>query len=209
MDRAAGHSPRRVYVEGLANVLDALTKMRKMPSRFVYVSSTSVYGQTAGEEVDEHAATEPQEESGQVILEAERLLHKRLPSALILRCAGIYGPDRLLRGKALLAGDLIVGDPDKWLNLIHVEDGAAAVVAADERGAAGSIYNISDGCPVLRRNFYEGLAKRLSAPPPRFAAPALVGPGAGAERVNRRINNRRMREELQVVIKHGAEPEQP
>src|SRR5690349_21591027 len=53
LDRAAGHPMRRVYVEGLANVLDALAETGRMPARFLYVSSTSVYGQTDGEEVDE------------------------------------------------------------------------------------------------------------------------------------------------------------
>src|SRR5262249_54229847 len=56
LDRSAKQPMRRVYVEGLANVLDALAG--KLPARFVYVSSTSVYGQTEGEEVDESAATE-------------------------------------------------------------------------------------------------------------------------------------------------------
>lgn len=44
-----------LYVGGLANVLAALPQPAP---RFVYVSSTSVYGQTDGEEVDERATTE-------------------------------------------------------------------------------------------------------------------------------------------------------
>src|SRR5436190_20067927 len=96
-DRSAGHSMREVYVDGLANVLSAL----RLCDRFLFVSSTSVYGQTNGEEVDETAATEPLEESGQIVLEAERLLRSRLPQAIILRFAGIYGPGRLQRQKTL------------------------------------------------------------------------------------------------------------
>ena len=46
--------------------------------RFVYVSSTGVYAQRDGEEVDETAATEPASESGRVVLEAERLLRDRV-----------------------------------------------------------------------------------------------------------------------------------
>lgn len=111
--------------------------------------------------MDERATTEPQEESGKVVLEAERLLRSRLPSAVILRFAGIYGPGRLMRGLAIKAGEPIVGDAEKWLNLIHVEDGVAVVVAADERAAPGSIFNVSDGAPVLRRVFYTRLAEVL------------------------------------------------
>ena len=91
LDRAAGHSMRRVYVEGLTNVVDALLATRRMPAHFVYISSTSVYGQTDGAEVDENATTEPLEESGRVVLEAERLLRERLPTAMVLRSPASTG----------------------------------------------------------------------------------------------------------------------
>jgi nucleoside-diphosphate-sugar epimerase len=199
LDRSTGVSMHSVYVDGLANVLAALPQP---PPRFLYVSSTSVYGQADGEEVDESATTEPQEESGKVVLEAERLLRARLPSAVILRFAGIYGPGRLMRGQAIKAGEPIVGDAEKWLNLIHVEDGAAVVVAADERAAPRSMYNVSDGAPVSRRVFYTKLAEVLRAPQPRFVQQptgAIVRPH---ERGHRRIVSRRMREELGVKLQY-------
>lgn len=199
LDRSTGVSMHSLYVGGLANLLAALPQPAP---RFLYVSSTSVYGQADGEEVDENATTEPQEDSGKVVLEAERLLRSRLPSAVILRFAGIYGPGRLMRGQAIKAGGPIVGDAEKWLNLIHVEDGAAVVVAADERAAPGSLFNVSDGVPVRRRVFYTKLAEVLRAPQPRFvslAPGALVPPH---ERGHRRIVSRRMREELGVMLRY-------
>src|SRR5262249_40213841 len=138
LDRNSGQSMRDVYLQGLANVLDALPA----PEHFLYISSSSVYGQTDGGWVDESSPTEPVEESGKIVLEAERLLRARLPSAIVLRFAGIYGPDRLLRQKSIQAGEVIVGDPEKWLNLIQVADGAAAVLAAQTRGKPGATYNI-------------------------------------------------------------------
>lgn len=199
LDRSSGVSMRSLYVGGLANVLAVLPQPAP---RFVYVSSTSVYGQTDGEEVNEQAATEPHEESGKIVLEAERLLRSRLPSAVILRFAGIYGPGRLMRGQAIKVGEPIVGDAEKWLNLIHVEDGAAVVAAAEERAAAGSIYNVSDGFPVRRRIFYTKLGEVLGAPRPRFvplAAGAVVPPH---ERGHRRIVNRRVRDDLGVTLRY-------
>ena len=199
LDQSAGESMHKVYVDGLANVLAALPKPAP---RFLYVSSTSVYGQTEGEEVDESATTEPQEESGKVVLEAEGLLLAQLPSAVILRFAGIYGPGRLMRAQALKAGEPIVGNAEKWLNLIHVEDGATVVVAADEQAAPGSIFNVSDGAPVLRRAFYTKLAEVLGSPQPRFVplpAGAIAPP---QERGHRRIVSRRMREELGMTLRY-------
>jgi nucleoside-diphosphate-sugar epimerase len=157
LDRSAGRSMRDVYVGGLANVLDALPP----GGRFIYVSSTSVYGQTGGEWVSEASSTEPTEESGKVVLEAERLLRAKRPDAIILRSAGIYGPDRLLRKSPILNGESLIGDAEKWLNLIHVSDGAVAVLHAGRHAAPGATYNVSDGAPVTRRDFYTRLAQLL------------------------------------------------
>lgn len=185
MDRSAGHSMRSVYVEGLRHVLDTLPTCE----RFIYVSSTGVYGQTAGELVDETSATEPLEESGRVVLEAERLLRSRRPDAIILRFAGIYGPNRLLRKQPILNGEPLVGDADRWLNLIHVDDGADAVLAA-EAGDVSLTLNIADDEPVTRRAFYTLLADLLGAVPAKFDH--RPEPGTA----NRRISNRTARERL-------------
>lgn len=178
MDRSAGRSMRDVYVGGLGHVLDTLPAC----DRFVYVSSTSVYGQSDGSVVDEASPTEPVEESGKIVLEAERLLRSRRPDAIVLRFAGIYGPDRLLRKQPLLKREPLVGDADKWLNLVHVEDGADAVLCAEGRGTPGETYNVADDEPVSRRDFYTLLAELLNAPAATFDHRAE--PGAANRRVS-------------------------
>jgi nucleoside-diphosphate-sugar epimerase len=153
-------------------------------------------------EVDETASTEPLEETGKVVLEAERLLRSRLPSSIILRFAGIYGPGWLMRAQAIIAGEPIIGDAEKWLNLIHVDDGAAASLAANERATPGSIYNVSDGRPVRRRLFYSKLAELIGAPPPRFEPlpPGAIPPPH--ERGHRQVVSRRLRVELGVTLQY-------
>jgi nucleoside-diphosphate-sugar epimerase len=191
-DRSSGDSMRHLYVNGLENVLNHLGDWP--PFRFVFVSSSSVYGQTGGEWVDETSATEPLTEAGRLMLEAEQLLRSRQPQAVILRFAGIYGPGRLLRSEALLKGTPLVGDPDRWLNLIHVDDGAAAVIAAAERAPAGALINVADGNPAQRGDFFACLAELLGAPPPRFASES------GPDPANRRIANHRMLELLHLSL---------
>lgn len=183
IDRSAGRSMHEVYVTGLANVLAALPGC----TRFVYVSSTSVYGQSDGSMVDERSPTEPTEESGRIVLEAEQLLRAKKPDAIILRSAGLYGPNRLLRKQPILKGEPLVGDADKWLNLVHVSDAAEAVLLAEERAAPGETYNIGDGTPVSRRDFYTHLAELLNAPAAKFEP----RPEAGAP--NRRIDATKFR----------------
>jgi nucleoside-diphosphate-sugar epimerase len=187
LDRSARMSMREVFVGGLINTLNSLTARQ-----VVYVSSTSVYGQTEGEWVDETSPTEPADENGRVVLECEHLLRDRRPDAIVLRFAGIYGAGRVIRRAAVERGEPIAADPDGWLNLIHVEDGAAAVVAATERGQPGRTYNVADDRPATRREFYAELATLIGAPAPRFA------PAGG--QTNRRISNRRMRDELRVEL---------
>jgi len=179
-DRSAGLPMRRVYVEGLAAVAAALTA-----PRIVYVSSTSVYGQTDGSVVDETSPTGPLEESGKVVLEAEATLRAARPDAILARSAGLYGPGRLLRAEALRKGEPIVGLPDKWLNLVHVADAAAAIDRLLEAAPAGGVFTVADGSPVRRRDFYATLARLLGAPEPRWLPPPEPLPAS--ERVDRRV----------------------
>ena len=179
MDRRAGHSMREVYVEGLRNVLAALPRV----GHWVHVSSTGVYSQADGSVVTEESSTEPLDESGRVVLEAERTLLAAASGATVLRFAGIYGPGRWLRKAALLAGEPYTADADKWLNLIHLADGARAVRCAELHGAGG-VFNVADDEPVRRRDFYTESARLLGAPPAKFTPPAT--PAAEA---NRRVSN--------------------
>ena len=101
--------------------------MRAFPmdeAPWLHVSSTSVYGQEDGSWVDEDAPCQPTDTNGEIVLEAEQTLRRQRPDASILRFAGIYGPGRLMRTASLLAGEPMRGDPDRWLNLIHRDDGA-------------------------------------------------------------------------------------
>lgn len=185
---------REVYVNGLAHVLDRLPP----PDRFIYISSTSVYGQSDGNWVDETSPTAPLEEAGAVILEAERLLRAKLPQAIVLRFAGMYGPDRLLRKQPILKGEPLTGDADKWLNLIHINDGVDAVLATEANGVPGETFLIADDEPATRRNFYMLLAQLLNAPPVRFEHRAEEGAA------NRRISNRKARAQLGWAPKYPS-----
>ncbi len=197
-DRQVGESPEDVWFTGLTYLTSVMETWPRRP-RLIFISSTGVYGQTDGEEVDETAPTCPADESGRLLERVERsLLQQWWPEAVVLRFAGIYGPGRLLRRQSLRNGEPIPADPDGWLNLIHVADGAAAVVAADERGQLGGTYNVADGRPVRRRDFYARLAEVIGAPAPRFVPPTVP------DRVNRRVSNRRMLADLGVVLRYPS-----
>jgi nucleoside-diphosphate-sugar epimerase len=193
-DRSSGRGMREVYVTGLSNLLTTLPHA----ARFIYASSTGVYGQTGGEWVDEASATEPREESGKIVLEAERLLRDQRPDALVLRFAGMYGPNRLLRQKQVTAGEPLVGDADRWLNLIHIDDAATAVVQASTHGKPGETYVIADDEPVTRRDYYNLVAELLGAPAAKYEHKPEEG------QPNRRVRNGKAKDLLSWRLRYPS-----
>lgn len=193
-DRTSGVNKRAVYVEGLNNVL---SEVRATCGRFLYVSSTSVYGQDAGEFVDESSPTTPSEENGRICCDAEAVARQLRPDAIILRLAGIYGPGRLLaRVEQLRRGERLSGNPEAWLNLIHVEDAVRAVLAAESHGVLGETYLVCDDRPLRRREYYSSLAATVAAPSPQFE----VLDANATQRLNKRCVNRRLRDALRVEL---------
>ena len=197
-DRAAGADKRAVYVDGLRNVLDRLAKY---PNRLVYVSSTSVYGGDDGAWVDEDSPTEPRTEAGRICLDAEHVVTEwGRHAVVVLRCSGLYGPGRIVRRALIESGEPIPGDPDKYLNMIHIDDAAQAVIAALDVPKPSSLYLVSDDRPVRRREYYAAVADCLKAAPPRFVAPAPGSPEAARDAASRRVANAKMKTELGVKL---------
>jgi nucleoside-diphosphate-sugar epimerase len=168
--------------------------------KFVYTSSTGVYGQNDGSLVDESSPTEPATETSRVLVETEKLLLKsateRKFSAVIVRAAGIYGPGRGYLLKQFLRGEArIEGEGGRLLNMIHRDDLIGIIIAALERGQPGTIYNAVDTEPVTQRDFFEWLAGTLGKPmPPRAPADAEITRRRGL--TNKRISNQRLKTQL-------------
>lgn len=200
-DRTAAASKREVYVDGLANVLD---RMANSCDRFIHISSTSVYGQEKGEWVDEDSLCESATESGVICLAAERLVQDRFApdsstgQGVIMRLSGIYGPERLLsRIEGLQNAQPLPGPEAGWLNLIHVDDAAQAVVECAEADVPEAVYLVSDNRPVLRGDYYRLLAQLVNAPAPNFDHKAVARHSLG---INKRCCNRSLRENLGVTL---------
>ena len=202
-DRTAGSSMRAVYVDGLQNVLDRLSRS---VTRFVYASSTGVYGQTDGRWVDETSPTCPQHESGKVCLEAEDRVFSWAKtvdhgaSTVALRFAGLYGPGRFVRQSVLERGEPIPGDPQKFLNLIHTDDAAQAAAAALTADQPDPVYLVCDDRPVTRAEYYSRMATLLGTPEPRFVAPGPETVETTRDATNKRVSNCRMKSGLHVVL---------
>lgn len=194
-DRTSGKAIRDVYVEGLRRVLDQLPTALE---RFVYISSTGVFAQNDGEYVNEQSACEPVREGGKACLAAETLLRQHAigDRAIILRLAGIYGPDRLPKLQDVIAGNPITASANGYLNLIHVDDAVQIVLAAETQLSPPELLLVSDGQPVLRGDFYRELARASNSPEPRFEEPASISSTAFRASTDKQIDNTRLRERL-------------
>jgi 2-alkyl-3-oxoalkanoate reductase len=105
---------------------------------------------------------------------------------IVLRYGGFYGPGtsiddgaqhvELIRKRKFPVG----GDGRGLWSFIHIDDAAAATVAAIEGGAPG-IYNIVDDAPAAVADWLPALAEKLGAPPPRHLPGWLMRLAGGAQ----------------------------
>ncbi len=191
---------RRTYLEGTRNLLNWLAPSVRA---FVYTSSTGVYAQNDGSLVTEESPAKP--DSATSLIETEQLLlnaarEQEFP-AMVLRCAGIYGPDRGYWLRQFLSGEArMEGDGNRWLNMIHRDDVVNAIISALEHGTPGEVYNVVDDEPVRQRTVFAWLAERLRKPlPPGSATSATPGRRAATDK---RVSNQKLRLALRCNLKY-------
>jgi nucleoside-diphosphate-sugar epimerase len=195
---------RQTYFEGAKNLIEWLAP--NPPKKFVYTSSTSVYAQNDGSQVKESSPTEPISETSKILVETEKVLlaavAERKSSAVILRVAGIYGPERGHWFKQFLKNEArIEGDGSRFLNMIHRDDLVGCIVAALKSGRAGEIYNAVDDEPVSQKTFFEWLAGTLGKYPPP-SVPENSGENRKRGVTNKRVSNRKLKMELGYQFKY-------
>jgi len=174
---------RRVYLEGLRNLSDALS-----PRTLIFTSSTSVYAQTDASWVTEESETIPDRETGRVLLESEQLLLTR--GGAVARLAGIYGPARSVLLRKFFEGEArIEGDGMRWVNQVHRDDIASALECLAANKASG-IFNVSDDAPMTQKAIYEWLVKRFDRPLPPLGP---IDPNRKRGWTSKRVSNAKLR----------------
>lgn len=217
-ERSSGVSRQAVWIEGLKRLLNALpVRGDENVRRVLYTSSTSVYGNGHGQDVDENTVPNPTAEGGQACVAAEGLLREyslqSSASVSILRLAGIYGPYRLLLRIEDLRNNTPITSPlDEWLNLIHVDDAIAAIDAVSRMESPPSLMNVVGSKSSTRGDYYKTLAKLADAPAPIFTvsseSTSETNPASQAAPPMRRGGNRRvvsiLRESLGIAFKFDS-----
>lgn len=171
-----------------------------------YLSTLGVYGDSGGEWIDETAPTRSRSLRGQrrIAAEADWLdLGQRLGIPThVFRLAGIYGPGRSAIERLREGTAHRIVKPGQVFNRIHVDDIATTVCAAIARGTH-DIYNVADDEPSPPQDVVSFAAELLQVPPPPevpFADAKLTPMAVSFYADNRRVSNKRIRQDLGVAL---------
>ena len=195
---------QQVYVDGTRNLIAWLRGQTSPLKKYVYTSSTSVYGQADGSSVKETSPTEPKSATSQLLVEAERVVLEASQQGfpgVVLRVAGIYGPDRghlfqkFCRNEARIDGDGL-----RIINMIHRTDVVGCIISALKSGRPGEVYNTVDDEPVTQTTFYRWLAETLGKAMPPHATEEETATRKRGE-TSKKVQNRRLKAELGYQFK--------
>jgi hypothetical protein len=113
-----------------------------------YLSSTGVYGDSGGRQVDESSALKPTCERSRRRVAAEAAWLKMAGTAglpvHVFRLAGIYGPGRSVLDRVRNATARRIEKPGHLFGRVHVDDVAGVIKASMARPSPGAVYNVTD-----------------------------------------------------------------
>jgi len=180
-----------VFDVGVENLLAMFSRQRRH-TRFLFVSSTSVYGQSQGEWVDEESQTVPASSQARTILQAERRFLAFSPQNCIVRFSGIYGRGRPRLLNTVINSKEVQYEPPYYTNRIHWQDCVQVLCFVAGKMIKGeeleSVYLASDDDPAPRWEVFNYLADKLGIEPPQKA---ILAQGASQ---NKRCDNRRLKQ---------------
>jgi len=157
--RGGPEAYQAVFVHGCLNLRKHFPN-----SHLILTSSTSVYHQTDGSDVDENSPTEPIRETSQLLLEAEKIVITA--GGTVARLAGLYGPDRsIIYRKFMDDTATIEEDGRRILNQIHIKDAASAILHLAALKTQG-VYNVCDNTPMSQLTCYQKLSEHFEKPLP-------------------------------------------
>jgi nucleoside-diphosphate-sugar epimerase len=139
--------------------------IQSVPLRRAFlISSTGIYARINEQVVDAGSTVFGREQRSTRIRLIEEQWLDMGKNFFVSRLAGLYGPNRIIGRSKLLSGESIPGDPQAWLNLIHVEDAARFLDESNESAHTRRIELASDARPIRRCDYYNFVANELGAP---------------------------------------------
>ncbi|MEM6786940.1 MAG: NAD-dependent epimerase/dehydratase family protein [Myxococcota bacterium] len=186
-DRGDEAGYRRAYLDVVAATGRALSSIR----RFLFASSTAVYGDAAGGWVDEATPVAPTRFSGEILVEAEASIRSIADETSAVRYGGIYGPTRDRTVRAVRLGRRIAAGPVRHGNRIHRDDCAGVMRHLLARDTVEDVYAAVDDDPAPLAEVERWLCEALGRDPSGLVAPEDGPRGRGGDK---RVRNLRLRQ---------------
>lgn len=173
--------------------------------RFVYVSTSGVYGDRGGAAIDETARVAPATDRARRRLAAERIVRAAPLRASVLRVPGIYAENRLPLDRLRAATPALAPADDVYTNHVHADDLARIAIAALFRGRPARVYHAVDDSELKMGEYFDRVADAFGLPrPPRLPRAQLraaVSPALYSfMSESRRLSNQRLKRELRVRL---------
>lgn len=193
----------------LGRLLDML---QPLPERFVYLSTSGVYGDCEGRLVDESTAPNPQTSRATRRLAAEQQLQawasSQSVSLIVLRVPGIYGPGRLGIEGIREAKPILLDSEANPGNRIHADDLVTCCLAALSLERPAGLYNVGDGDHRSSTWFTRTVARLAGLAPPPEVSRTEAEQTFSAMRLSflgesRRLDNRKMLATLGVAPRYA------
>jgi nucleoside-diphosphate-sugar epimerase len=181
----------------------------RLPARWVYVSTTGVYGDCGGAQVDETRPVAPASARARRRVAAEvhwRAAGRRGRRLTVLRVPGIYAGDRLPVDRLRAGLPTLRPEDDVHTNHIHADDLARVCLIALMRGAPNRVVHAVDDSDLKMGEYFDLAADALALPrPPRLTRAQVAQQVSPATlsfmSESRRLRNRRLRVELAVALR--------
>ena len=180
------------------------------PARFVYISTTGVYGDCRGALVSEEMPVNPGSRLSKPRVDAEDFLRTWTERLVVLRVPGIYGPGRLGVDR-IAAGEAYLREAEANPgNRIHVDDLVACCLAALSVRTPAGVYNVGDGDYRSATWFANEVARQAGLRAPQEISRARAAQEFSPTRLaflasSRKIDTTRMREVLGVTPRSPEE----
>lgn len=194
-------------------VTDAFAAAGRAPVRFVYASTTGVYGDCGGAMVDETWPVRPVNARAKRRISAERQLRRATArgalAASIVRIPGIYAGERLPIARIERGVPALVDADDVYTNHIHADDLAVIMLRAVRRAAISRVVHASDDSMLKMGEYFDRVADAFGlARVPRIAraeAARLLEPlTLSFMSESRRLVNARLKRELGVKLRYPS-----
>jgi nucleoside-diphosphate-sugar epimerase len=160
--------------------------------KIVLLSTTAIYNGLSGL-VDEQSVLDMNADKVAIINTAEQTVRSFSGTSVILRLAGLVGPERhpgrFLQGKKVLA------EPQSFINLIHQDDAVGVLMEIIANEDISGTYNAVSATETSKQHYYHAAANALNLPAPEFSFETSMHFG-------KRINDAKLRNSFNYQFTH-------